>query len=143
MARCAAIGNDQERLACFDELARNVSSNNSQAQRHDFIQPPAGFLGSQLVTKAWKAEYKLTVRGFVELISHAVMDNKQRVTVQGWSRDKRDYVLNITMRAPVKLHFLPRKSANDNTPMSMLREVTMDGHTIDAGQFIVIIAAMN
>jgi len=143
LARCAAIGNKQDRLACYDALARNVSSNASQTRHLDLIQPPATFLDSHLVAEAWKAEYKLTIRGFVNLISHAVMNNKQRVTVQGWSRDKQDYVLHITMRTPVKLHFLPRKSDNENTPMSLLREVTMDGYTIGAGQFIFIIAAMN
>lgn len=142
LARCAALGNDQDRLACYDALARNVSANAGQAQHLDLVQPPATFLDSRLVAEAWKAEYKLTVRGFAELISHAVMENKKRVTVQGWSRDKRDYVLNITMRTPVKLHFLPRKSARKGTSMSLLREVTMNGHTIGAGQFIMIIAAM-
>jgi hypothetical protein len=142
LAHCAALGSDQARLACYDALARNVSSNASQFHRLDLIQPPASFLDSRLVAEAWKVEYKLTVRSFVELITHAVMDNKQRVTVQGWSRDKRDYVLTITMRTPVYLHFFPRESGNANTPMSLLREVTMDGHTVSAEEFIFIIAAM-
>jgi hypothetical protein len=142
LAHCAALGNEQERLACYDELARNVSSKASQSHHIDRIQPPATFLDSRLVAEAWKAEYKLTVRDFVELITQAVMDNKQRVTVQGWSRDKRDYVLTITMRTPVRLHFLPREPANDDTPMSLLREVTMDGNTISAEEFIFIITAM-
>lgn len=142
LAHCAALGSDLARLACYDELARNVLSNASQSHSFDRIQPPATFLDSRLVAETWKAEYKLTVRGFVELIAHAVMDNKKRVTVQGWSRDERDYVLNITMRTPVRLHFLPRESANDNTPMSLLREVTMDGYTISAEEFILNIAAM-
>jgi hypothetical protein len=142
LTHCAALGSDQARLACYDELARNVSSSASQSHRFDRIQPPATFLDSRLVAETWKAEYNLTVRGFVELISQAVMANKQRVTVQGWSRNKHDYVLNITMRTPVKLHFLPRESDNKNTPMSLLREVTMNGYTISAEEFILIIAAM-
>jgi len=70
------------------------------------------------------------------------MDNGKHVTVQGWSRNKHEFVLNITMRTPVQLRFLPRESAKENTSMSLLREVTMDGYTIDAGQFIMVIAAM-
>ena len=143
LARCTALSNDQARLACFDALARNVSTYAGPSHRLDLIQPPATFLDSQLVAEAWKTEYKLTVRSFVELISHAVLENKQHVTVQGWSRDKHEYVLHITLRTPVKLHFLPREAANDNSPMSLLREVTMDGYTISAEEFIDIIAAMD
>lgn len=142
LAHCAALGNDQKRLACYDKLARDVTFNDSQAQGSEYIQPPASFLDSKLVAQAWKMEYTLTVRRFVGLISQAIMDNKQRVTVQGWSRDKHDYVLHITMRDPVNLHFLPRESGADKISMSLLREVSMDGHTIGAGQFILIIAAM-
>jgi len=142
LAHCAALGNDQKRLACYDELARSVVSSDSQAQGFEFIQPPASFLNSKLVAQAWKTEYTLTVRRFVGLISQAIMDNKQRVTVQGWSRDKHDYVLHITMRDPVNLHFLPRESGAEKISMSLLRDVNMDGHTISAGQFILIIAAM-
>jgi len=142
LARCAGLGNDRQRLACYDELARKQSPTAGQSQDLDRIQPPASFLDSRLVAVPWKAEYHLTVRGFVRLIAHAVMDSGKHVTVQGWSRDRHDYVLNITMRNPLELHFLPRKSARGNTSMSLLREVTMDGYTIDAGQFIIIIAAM-
>lgn len=142
LTQCAALGNDDARLACYDGLARNVMSHASHSRHVDLIQPPVTLLDSLLVTEAWKADYTLTLRGLVELLSKAVMDNKQRVTVQGWSRDNRDYVLHITMRTPVELHFLPRESADETTPMSLLREVTMDGHTIDAEQFVLITAAM-
>lgn len=139
---CSALGNDQARLACYDGLARNASRNTDQFNRIDRIQPPAKFLDSRLVAEPWKAEYNLTVRGFVDLISQAVMDNKKRVTVQGWSRDKLDYVLNITMRTPVMLHFSLREPAMGNVQMSLLRDVTMEGYTISAEEFIFIIAAM-
>lgn len=142
LARCAELGNKQKRLACYDKLAREVSSNSGPSARLDFIQPPAGFFDSHLVAVPWKEEYKLTVGNFVKLISHAVMDSGNRVTVQGWQMDDHDYVLNITMRTPVKLHFLPRDSASGSSQMSLLRSVTMDGQTIAAGQFIMIIAAM-
>lgn len=142
LKRCAAIGNDQERLACFDKLSRTVSANAEQAQYCEFIQPPASFLDSNLVTETWKQDYSLTVRSFVDLISRAVMENHKRVTVEGWSRDKQDYVLNITMNTPMKLHFFPRQSGKQDISMSLLREVTMDGYLISGEQFIITIAAM-
>jgi len=142
IAHCAALGTDQKRLTCYDELARHVSANTGQSQRLELIQPPATFLDSNLVAEPWKAEYSLTVRSFVDLISHAVMEDKKHVTVQGWSRDKDDYVLHITMQTPVELHFLPRESARDAMSMSLLRDVKMDGYTLGADQFILTIAAM-
>ena len=142
LARCAALGNDQERLACFDQLSRTVSANTEQSQYCEFIQPPATFLDSSLVTEAWKKDYSLTIRSFVDLIAHAVMENHKHVTVQGWSRDKQDYVLHITMRKPIKLYFFPRPATRQTTPMSLLRDVTMYGYLVGAEQFVVIIAAM-
>ncbi len=142
LARCAALGSDDARLACYDELARTTASNISQSRHVDFIQPPVTLLDSRLVTEAWKADYTLTLRGLVDLLAKAVMENKQRVTIQGWSRENRDYVLHLTMSTPVELHFLPRESSEASMPMSLLREVVMDGHTLDAGQFILITAAM-
>ena len=142
LAQCAAIGNNQDRLVCYDKLARNNSSAVGQSLGHKFIQPPASFLDSNLVAEAWKAEYTLTVRSFVDLISHAVMEDKKHVTVQGWSRDKQDYVLHITMRKPFKLYFFPRPATRQTTPMSLLRDVTMYGYLVGAEQFVVIIAAM-
>jgi len=142
LADCAALGTDQARLACYDALARKMSSETSHAQSRDFIQPPAAFLDSQLVAEAWNPEYTLTVRSFVDLIAQAVLENRQPVTVQGWSRDRRDYVLHITMKTPVKLHFLPRDPAGAGASMSLLRDVKMDGYTLGADQFILIIAAM-
>lgn len=142
LEHCAAIGNNQDRLTCYDKLARKNSSSEGQPRGHKFIQPPVSFLDSHLVAEPWKAEYTLTVRSFVDLISHAVMEDKKHVTVQGWSRDKRDYVLHITMHTPVKLHFLPRESARDDMSMSLLRDVKMDGYTLGADQFIIAIAAM-
>lgn len=142
LAYCAAIGNDQKRLACYDELVRSNSSHEGQSKGQKFIQPPATFLDSHLVAEPWKAEYTLTVRSFVDLISHAVMEDKKRVTIQGWSRDKREYILHITMQTPVKLHFLPRKSAKGDRSMSLLRDVKMKGYTLGADQFIMTIAAM-
>lgn len=139
---CAVLVSDDARLACYDELARTTSANVSQSHHVDFIQPPVTLLDSRLVTEAWKAEYTLTLRGLVELLAKAVMDNKQHVTIQGWSRENRDYVLHITMRTPVELHFLPREPSEASMPMSLLRDVIMDGHTVDAGQFVLITAAM-
>ena len=92
--------------------------------------------------KNWNAEYTLTLRGFVALITQAAMDNRQCMSVQGWCRDEVDSVLQITMRIPLRLHFLPRQSATYNTPMSPLRAVGIEGHTINAGAFNLIIATM-
>jgi hypothetical protein len=142
LVRCAAIGDNEKRLTCYDKLVRNNSFYVSQPQGQKFIQPPATFLDSHLVAEPWKVEYTLTVRSFVDLISHAVMEDKKRVTVQGWSRDKRDYILHITMQTPVKLHFLPRKSAKGDMSMSLLRDVKMKGYTLGADQFIMTIATM-
>ncbi|MEJ2441004.1 MAG: hypothetical protein P8Z72_15275 [Gammaproteobacteria bacterium] len=143
LAHCAAIGNSQERLACYDELAQQNSANAGQSAGPKFIQPPATFLDSHLVSHRWKAEYTLTVRSFVDLISHTVMENGKHITVQGWSRDKNDYVLHITMRKPVKLHFLPGPSTKGDKSMSLLRDVKMDGYISGADQFIMTIAAMD
>jgi hypothetical protein len=142
LAQCAALSDNQQRLTCYDDLVRNLASNTGQSQDPDLIQPPASFLDSRLVAVPWKTEYSLTVRSFVELISQAVMGNGKKVTVQGWTRDERHYILNITMRTPVKLRFLPREGAKQDTPMSLLKEVTMDGETVSAEEFIMVIAAM-
>ena len=142
LVRCASLDNDQQRLACYDALAHSASSGGQLAKHLEIIQPPAAFLKSRLVAEPWKEEYHLTIRGFVDLISHAKLESGKRVTVQGWSRDKHDYVLHITMDNPVQLHFLPRDIKGNSTPMSLLREVTMDGYTMGAGQFIMVIAAM-
>ena len=143
LAQCAAVDNDQARLACYDALVRSETSVTGPKPHDNFIQPPAAFLDSSLVAEAWKSDYHLKVRGFVKLISHAVMENKKPVTIQGWTRDNHDYVLHITMRTPIDLHFLPREVTNAKTSMSLLREVTMGDHTVGAGEFILIIAAMN
>jgi len=142
LLRCANFDNDQMRLDCYDQLVRNRVSQVKPTKPYARIQPPADFLDSRLVAVPWIAEYDLSVREFVKLISHAVLDDGKHISVQGWSRDKQDYVFNITMRTPVTLHFLPRASEMKSPPMSLLREVTMDGNTISAGQFILIIAAM-
>lgn len=143
LAHCAAIDNGQQRLACYDELAHRNSVKASQSAGQQFIQPPSTFLDSHLVAERWKEEYTLTVRSFVDLISHTVMENGKHITVQGWSRDKSDYVLHITMKKPVKLHFLPRPSVKGKKPMSLLRDVKMDGYIAGADQFIMTIAAMD
>lgn len=142
LAHCAEIVKDQDRLACYDELARKNLPYKPEYSRHQFIQPPASFLDSSLVSEPWKSEYTLTVRSFVELISHAVMENKMPVEVLGWSRGKKDYVLHIKMQTPVNLYFLPREADSKKISMSLLRDVKMDGYTLGADQFILAIAAM-
>lgn len=142
LVHCAALSDNRQRLACYDDLARSVTSDTGQSQSLDFIQPPASFLDSRLVAVRWRTDYKLTVRGFVELISQAVTGDGKKVTVQGWTRDERHYILHITVRRPVKLRFLPREGAKQGPPMSLLKEVTMDGQTVSAEEFIMVIAAM-
>lgn len=142
LAACAALDNDHNRLACYDKLSKKNIFNVGKVQGEKFIHPPPSFLDSHLVAVRWKAEYSLTVRSFVDLIAHAVMENNKPVTVQGWSKDKKDYVLHIRMKKPVALHFFPRQSAAASMPMSLLRNVIRDGYTLDADQFIMIVAAM-
>lgn len=142
LAHCAGLSNDRARLACYDELARDHSPDINKPRVLKFIQPPATFLDSHLVAEPWKAEYTLTVRSFVDLISQAVMEDKKHVTVHGWSRDKHGYILHITMKKPVELHFLRREPAKGAMSMSLLRDVKMDGYTLGADQFIMIIATM-
>jgi len=142
LADCAALDNDHKRLACYDELSKKNTFNDDKLQNEKFIEPPASFLDSHLVAEPWKAEYSLTVRSFVDLISHAITENNKPVIVQGWSKDKQDYVLHIRIQEPVDLHFLPRKSAAAGMPMSLLRDVKMDGYTLGADQFILVVAAM-
>lgn len=142
LARCAEIDNNQKRLACYDKLVHTELGRKGQVGTHQFIQPPKSFLDSMLVSEPWKAEYTLTVQSFVDLISHAVLEDKTPVTVQGWSREKEDYVLHIKMKSPVELHFLMRKSHGKTVSMSLLRDVKMDGYTLGADQFIMSIAAM-
>lgn len=143
LAHCAAIKNSQKRLACYDKLAHQTSASKVHSADLHFIQPPSTFLDSHLVSERWKLEYTLTVRSFVDLISHTVMKNRKHITVQGWTRDKNDYVLHITMKKPLKLHFLPRTSAKGEKSMSLLRDVKMDGYIAGADQFILTIAAMD
>lgn len=142
LVHCATLSDNRQRLACYDDLARSLTSNTGQSQSIDFIQPPASFLDSRLVAVRWKTDYKLTVRSFVDLISQAVTGEGRKVTVQGWTRDKHQYVLHITVRTPVKLQFLPREDAKQGPPMTLLQEVTMDGQTVSAEEFIMVIAAM-
>lgn len=142
LANCALIRNNQARLACYDALASNTKTSKGQNPAEHFIQPPEAFLKSHLVSEPWKAEYTLSVKSFVDLISQAVMEDKKLVTVQGWSRDKHEYVLHITMQGPVKLHFLPRDSGKGDKSMSLLKDVKMNGYSLGADQFILTIAAM-
>lgn len=142
ISRCASMVDSKRRLECYDGIAKVVSIANRQSQSSKYIQPSASFLESRLVEEKWKSEFKLTVKAFVKSISQAVMKNKKHVTVQGWSRENGDYVLHITMKNPVNLYFKPRDTARGEAPMTLLRDVSMDGYTISAWQFIITISSM-
>ena len=70
------------------------------------------------------------------------MDNGDKIAVHGWTKQGHDYVLNITMRQPVRVRFLPFETGTDEIPLSLLRSLVVDGETTDPGLFITNIASM-
>ena len=138
LKKCAMEQTALKRLDCYDALAKKYQLVTQQ----NFIEPPEEFLTSKLTVTPWNSEYTLTVDGFVKLIKSAVMDDGEKIEVHGWTRQGRDYVLNITMRRPLRLRFLPLETATDDIPMSLLRNLIIDGETTDPGLFITTIASM-
>lgn len=127
-----------KRLACYDTLAEKYQLISEQ----QYINPPEEFLSSKLTVTPWHTEYSLTVQGFVDLIKSAVMDDGEKITIHGWTRQGHDYVLNITMRRPVRLKFLPFETGTEEIPLSLLRNMIIDGETTDPALFITTIASM-
>jgi len=136
--KCAQENEASERLACYDTVAEKYQL----VKKLEFITPPDAFLKSLLVVTPWKPEYKLTVDGFVNLIETAVMENGKKIQIHGWTKQGHDYILNITMRHPLRLHFLPFETATDDIPLSLLRNPVVDGNTRDSSLFITTIASM-
>ena len=138
IAECSKISDSLQRLVCYDNTARK----HRLAGQSDYIQPGAAFLDSQLVVTPWIAEYTLTVRDFANMVSQAVLDSGEKIVVHGWTKKGQDYILNITMRSPIQLHFLPKDTATEEISMSLLKKVFINGDATDAGLFIMAIAAM-
>lgn len=138
MKQCAKEQNTTRRLNCYDSIAEKYQLTGEL----DFITPPSEFLSSRLTVTPWHSEYTLTVEGFFKLIKNAVMDSGEKIEIHGWTRDGHDYVLNITMRHPIRLRFLPMETATDEIPLSLLRTIIIDGEKTDAGLFITTIASM-
>lgn len=135
---CTKESNADKRLVCFDLLAEKYNL----VAKQEFIKPSREFLSSELTVTPWQSEYTLTVEGFVKLIHDAVMDDGEKIEIHGWTRQGHDYVLNITMRRPVQLRFLPFETATKEIPLSLLRKLIIDGEATDPGLFITTIASM-
>lgn len=138
MKKCASEKDSKTRLACYDKLAGKYQLDSQQ----NFIQPPREFLSSKLTVTPWHDEYLLSVEDFVEMINTAVMDNGEKIEIHGWTKQGHDYVLNITMRRPLQVKFLPFETGTDDIPLSLLRKLVIDGETSDPGLFITTIASM-
>ena len=127
-----------KRLGCYDKLAEKFQLDSDP----NFIQPSREFLSSKLTVTPWHDEYLLSVKDFVDMINTAVMDNGEKIVIHGWTKQGHDYVLNITMRQPLKVKFLPFETATDEIPLSLLRNIVIDGETSDPELFITTIASM-
>ena len=136
--RCTREQTAIKRLNCYDMLAEKFNLVN----KIDYIQPPEEFLSSKLTVTPWTYDYSLTVAGFVKLIERAVMNDGEKIEIHGWTQQGHDYVLNITMRRPLSLKFLPFETATDEIPLSLLRSLVIDGETTDPELFITTIASM-
>lgn len=138
LKRCSNKQAALDRLNCYDRLVEK----HQLVVKQKYIRPPAKFLSSKLTATPWHDEYKLTVEDFVNLIKAAVMEDGEKIDVHGWTKQGRDYVLNITMRRPLHLRFLPFESATDEIPLSLLRKLIIDGEATDPELFITTIASM-
>ena len=127
-----------KRLDCYDRLAEKFNL----VTKFDYINPPEEFLSSKVTVTPWTYDYRLTVEGLVKLIENAVMADGEKIEIHGWTRQGRDYVLNITMRRPMRLKFLPFETATDDIPLSLLRKLVVDGEATDPELFITTIASM-
>ena len=127
-----------KRLQCYDSLAEKLNL----VAKLNYINPPEEFLSSKLTVTPWTYDYSLTVEGFVKLINSAVMNDGEKIEVHGWTQQGHDYILNITMRRPMRLKFLPFETATDEIPLSLLRNLVVDGETTDPELFITTIASM-
>jgi len=136
--QCTTEQNAQKRLECYDKIAEKYQL----VEKLEYITPPDQFLSSKLTVTPWHSEYSLTVGSFVKLIENAVMDDGEKIEIHGWTRQDHDYVLNITMRRPIRLKFLPFETATDEIPLSLLRSLIIDGEKTDPGLFITTIASM-
>ena len=138
MKTCANEQSNSKRLSCYDALAQKHKLVNTL----NFVVPSEEFLSSKLTVTPWRSEYKLTIQQFVNLIKSAVMEDGKKIAVHGWTRQGHDYVLNITMREPLRLRFLPFETATPEIPLSLFRKLVIDGETTDPELFVTTIASM-
>ena len=138
LTECAKEPIAENRLTCYDALAEKQQL----ADKPVFIQPNSDFLNSRLVVTPWIIDFNLTINEFAGLISNAIMDDGERVTVQGWTKEGNHYVLHITMRSPVQLRFLPSDTTQQQIPMSLLIDPVIDGQTVDPELYVITIASM-
>ena len=138
ITQCTKQRGAMQRLTCYDTLA----TKHKLVAEQDFINPNPAFLESKLAVTPWTSEYSLSVQGFVDLISSAVMDDGEKVAVHGWTKEGHQYVLSITMRTLMYLKFLPLETATDEIPMSLLKQLNINGDITDAELFVTTIASM-
>ena len=136
--QCAGETDSLKRLVCYDDLAKKFNLNAKQ----EYIHPDQDFLSSKLVVKPWEPEYSLSIADFVQLISSAVLEDGTKVKVRGWTRQDDRYVLDIVMRSPVKLTFLPADENEVKQNLSLLEPVVIKGRKTEASQFVMVIATM-
>jgi len=135
---CLDLKDSAQRLACYDSIASALHP----APKVVYIQPSKRFLNSRLVTTPWETDLSLTIAGFVELLSQAVMSNNKKITINGWTKQDQLYVLNINMGEPVELKFQPRGMGADTPSMSLLQKPFYKGDNINAELFVFTIASM-
>lgn len=136
--QCAGESDSLKRLVCYDNMAQKFNLNAAK----EYIDPDKAFLSSKLVVTPWEPEYSLSIADFVKLISSAVLEDGSKVKVKGWTRSDDRYVLDIVMRAPVKLTFLPASEDSVKENMSLLEPVIIKGRETEASQFVMVIATM-
>ena len=133
---CHKIVDSDKRLKCYDVLAEQIKKRRTQ----DYIKPNTQFLQSQLRVNPDKTDFDLTVTGFVKLLNQAETDEKQKITIQGWTKEKEAFVLHIILRQPIELVFYHNQHNDEN--YSLLAPIMINGRETDPSLFIFNIAAM-
>ena len=141
LQQCARISDNHQRLLCFDRLSRSEPGGNKD-NKNTFIQPQKAFTGAQLRVTENKDEFTLTVGSFLKLLKNARHEGKKMIHIKGWTQHDNEYVLHINYRHPMQLHFNFHQDQKGKS-FAVLQNIDDRQRTIDASQFIYIVATMN